>query len=78
MPVKRLPASVIRLNQLLVDVGEVPSKSEATRLIKQRAVKVNGEVVENPMQEITLTSDAEIVIQIGPKRFAKVSATNPA
>jgi tyrosyl-tRNA synthetase len=78
MPVKRLPVTAIKLNQLLVDIGEVPSKSEATRLIKQRAVKIDEQVVGNPMQEITLRPDTEIVIQIGPKRFAKVSKADPS
>ncbi len=73
MPVKTLPVRVIKANQLLVDIGEAPSKSEATRLIRQRAVKFNGEVVDNPTQEITLTSGEECVVQVGPKRFAKVS-----
>ena len=53
-----------------VIAGIIPSKSEAKRLIDQGAVRVNGEVVET--WEYTL-EDGD-VIQIGPKKFLKVTS----
>jgi tyrosyl-tRNA synthetase len=72
MKIKKLPAQTLKALQLLVDIGEAPSKSEASRLIRQRAVKIGGVVVESPTQEIALTVGTELVISIGPKRFVKV------
>jgi tyrosyl-tRNA synthetase len=72
MPVKTLCAGVLKVNQLIVDIGEAPSKSEATRLVRQRAVKIDGAVVDNPALEITFVVGQELVVAVGPKRFTKV------
>ena len=47
---------------------EVGSKSEAKRLLEQRAIEVDGKVVENPKAELV---DGE-VLKIGKKKFVKV------
>jgi tyrosyl-tRNA synthetase len=72
MPIKTLTPQTLRASQLLVSVGEASSNSEAVRLVRQRALKINGTVVETPAQEISVVPGVEIVVQVGPKRFVKV------
>jgi tyrosyl-tRNA synthetase len=73
IPQFQLSPGTRRINQLLVEISLAPSNSEATRLLKQRAVRVDGTVIEVPTQEITIGEQA-VVIAVGPKRFAHVSA----
>jgi tyrosyl-tRNA synthetase len=46
------------------------SKSEARRLIKQGAVSIDGEKIDNP--NLTLTSNNICVIKVGKRRFLKL------
>ncbi len=55
----------------LKDAGLVASTSEAIRMIKQGAVKVNGEKIENAKLELDLTET--LVLQVGKRKVAKVS-----
>ena len=47
-----------------------PSTSDAMRMVKQGAVKINGEKVNDPKQIIT-ESDA-FVLQVGKRKFARI------
>ena len=58
--------------RLLLSLGEVPSKSEADRLIKQGAVEINGKVVSDLGYGIVLTVPATYAVRIGKKRFFRV------
>jgi tyrosyl-tRNA synthetase len=60
---------------LLKDAGLVKSTSEALRMIKQGAVRVDSERIEG--QDITLAGGATYVLQVGKRRFARVSLRNP-
>jgi tyrosyl-tRNA synthetase len=60
---------------LLKDAGLVKSTSEALRMIKQGAVRVDSERIEG--QDITLAGGATYVLQVGKRRFARVSLKNP-
>jgi tyrosyl-tRNA synthetase len=73
MPEVHVGAGGRRISQLLVEVKLAPSNSEAIRLVKQRAVRVDGIVVENPAQEIVIGA-AKHVVAVGPKRFVQVTA----
>ena len=73
MPVLGIPAGARRANQLLVELKLAPSNSEATRLIKQRAMKVDGTVIESPTREIVVGA-SPLVVSVGPKRFVQVAA----
>jgi tyrosyl-tRNA synthetase len=75
IPTCRVAAGPRRANQLLVEINLAPSNSEATRLIKQRAMKVDGVVVESPTREIVI-GPAPLVVSVGPKRFVQVAATS--
>lgn len=61
------------LADIVLNNNLVPSKKEFRRLIEQGGVKINGKRVNN-IEEIVLTS--EIIVQIGKKRFLKVSINN--
>jgi tyrosyl-tRNA synthetase len=55
---------------LLKTLGLVPSTSEALRMIKQRAVRVDGERIEQ--QDLSLAAGGCYVLQVGKRRFARV------
>lgn len=59
----------IWIPKLLKEKGVVPSTSEAVRLIKQGAVRVNNSVVESPDTKLEKN---EYVIKVGKKKFLKV------
>lgn len=58
------------LAQVLRDAGLCPSTSDAFRQIAQRAVRVDGERVED--RGLVLPAGREYVIQVGKRRFARV------
>lgn len=60
----------IGIASLLKSVGLVTSTSEAMRMIKQGAVKVDGERVDDPRLKMVVGSLH--VYQVGKRRFAKV------
>ncbi len=58
---------------LLKDAGLVSSTSEANRMIKQGAVRVDGEKVAGP--SLVITPGAASVYQVGKRKFARVSVS---
>ena len=56
--------------ELLVAGGLVASKSEARRLIDQRAIEINGDVVTNIKQSVDVKKG--IVLRIGKHKFVRV------
>lgn len=65
-----LPVWICRL---LTDAGLTASNGEARRLIKQGAVKVDGEKVVDADRE--LLPAGELILQAGKRRFARVKFT---
>ena len=65
-----VPAEGIRIAALLTTAGITPSNSEANRKLKERAVKVDGEVVEDA--GLQLMPGFEGVLQVGKRNFARV------
>ena len=61
----------LAIANLLKEAGLVQSTSEAFRMIKQGAVKIDGEKVEDKSFEAE--SGSEQIYQVGKRRFAKVS-----
>jgi tyrosyl-tRNA synthetase len=61
----------IAIANLLKDAGLMPSTSEAMRMIKQGAVKIDGEKVAD--KSLRITSGTEGVFQVGKRKFAKIS-----
>ncbi len=65
-----LTASTL-LVDLLAQEGLVSSKSEARRLIKQKAVRINSEVCEDIQTRLDVGT-GDMVIKVGKRRFLKV------
>lgn len=60
----------IRVADLLSITGMAPSKREARRLLKQGAVKVNGEKADNELSDVAV--EGEIILQVGARKFLKI------
>jgi tyrosyl-tRNA synthetase len=60
----------IWLPKLLVKAGLTESTSEARRLIKQQAVSLDGEKVQD--MEFMVQPSEEILVKVGKRRFAKI------
>lgn len=65
-----VPAEGLRIAALLTAAGITSSNSEAGRKLKERAVKVDGEVVEDA--GATFAPGFEGVLQVGKRNFARV------
>jgi tyrosyl-tRNA synthetase len=61
-----------RLAAVLVDLQLAPSRAEAERLIKQGAVEIDGQRVEDVRAEVDLASPREFLLRAGKKKFARV------
>ena len=57
---------------LLVGVGLAESKSAAGRLLKQGAVKLDGEKVEPRSRNLDCAAGQERTLQVGRRRFVLV------
>jgi len=64
------PAEGLALPNLLKEAGLVGSTSEAMRMIRQGAVRRDGERVEDP--SLKFEAGSEAVYQVGKRRFARV------
>jgi tyrosyl-tRNA synthetase len=65
-----VPAEGLRLPALLTAAGLTPSNAEANRKLKERAVRIDAEVVEDAQR--VFTPGFEGVLQIGKRNFARV------
>jgi tyrosyl-tRNA synthetase len=64
-----------KLPRLLVELQLAPSMAEARRLIDQGGVSVDGERRTQTDVEVSLTGDRSLLIQVGKRRFVRVSGT---
>lgn len=62
------------LSNLLKNAGLVASTSEALRLIKQRAIKIDQEIIENNI--LITKNQAPSIYQVGKRKFAKIKLDN--
>ena len=65
-----IPVDGLRVAPLLVLAGLAPSNSEASRKLKERAVRIDGEICEDASR--VLMPGFEGVLQIGKRSFARV------
>ena len=65
------PEGRLALWAVLKEADLTPSTSEARRMIKQGAVRVDGERVE--AMDLELSAGSSQVIQVGKRRFARVT-----
>ncbi|MGH8100872.1 MAG: tyrosine--tRNA ligase, partial [Chthoniobacterales bacterium] len=62
----------------LVRISElVSSRSEAERLIKQRAVEIDGVVIDDPTRVIDVTKPTSFVLRVGKKDYVRFVVTLP-
>jgi tyrosyl-tRNA synthetase len=66
-----LPASGIAIGNLLKEADLVSSTSDAMRMIKQGAVKIDGEKVTDT--RLLIEEKGEAVYQVGKRKFAKIT-----
>jgi tyrosyl-tRNA synthetase len=72
-PVVKLPKGPAKkLTSLLVELKLAPSKAEAERLIKQKAVEIEGVTIEDPRKDIDLSKPSEFLLRAGKKKFLRV------
>ena len=64
------PAAGSAIASVLRDAQLVSSNSEATRMIEQGAVRINGERVTN--RDLVIAVDFELVLQVGKRRYKRV------
>jgi len=72
LPLNEIPAPVegLRLPALLTAAGLTSSNSEANRKIKERAVRIDSQIVEDAQR--VLAPGFEGVLQVGKRNFARV------
>ena len=70
-----VPAEGLRLGALLTAAGLTASNSEAGRKLKERAVRIDAEVVEDAQR--VFVPGFEGVLQVGKRNFARVRLVAP-
>ena len=65
-----VPTEGLRIAALLTAAGLTPSNSEANRKLKERAVRIDGEVIEDAQR--TFAPGFEGVLAVGKRTFARV------
>ncbi|MCU7958504.1 MAG: tyrosine--tRNA ligase [gamma proteobacterium symbiont of Bathyaustriella thionipta] len=73
MPEKtvQIPAQGIAIGHLLKELGMVSGTSEAFRLIKQSAVRINSERISD--RALVINAPAELVVQVGKRKFVRAN-----
>jgi tyrosyl-tRNA synthetase len=69
----RTAAAGLQIAQLAKQAGIVDSTSEALRLIAQRGLKVDGDVVAD--KGLVIAAGRTVVVQAGKRKFARVTVT---
>ena len=62
----------IQVIKLITGAGLVASNGEARRMIKQKAVSIDGEKVSDPAEVVDLSERAPFVLKVGKRKFARV------
>jgi len=72
-PVKNLAAGAPQMiKTLLMGLGLVTSVSDAERLVKQGAVEIEGQRIDDPRKEVDLSKPREFLLRAGKKKFVRV------
>jgi tyrosyl-tRNA synthetase len=61
-----------KLTTLLVELGLVPSKSEAERLIKQGGVEIDAQRVHDFRKDVDLSQPSDFLLRAGKKKFLRI------
>jgi tyrosyl-tRNA synthetase len=68
----RCSGKPVVLVDLIAQVDLVPSKSEARRLIRQGAVSIDGEKIEDPTHKVDPSKKTSFVLRVGRRRFGRI------
>ena len=72
-PVQNLAAGAPQMiKALLTTLGLASSVSEAERLVKQGAVEIDGERIDDPRKEVDLSKSRDFLLRAGKKKFVRV------
>ena len=71
MAVRRVAAGRHNARELLAEAGLASSRSEAERLLRQRAVKRDGAVLEAGA-DVEIAPGQTLVLSVGSSRFVRV------
>jgi tyrosyl-tRNA synthetase len=72
-PTEKMPIGASKkLTTLLVELKLAPSKAEAERLIKQKAVEIDGTTIEDPRKDFDLSKPGEYLLRAGKKKFLRL------
>jgi tyrosyl-tRNA synthetase len=72
-PVKNLAAGAPQMIKvLLTTLGLASSVSEAERLVKQGAVEIDGQRIDDPRKEVDLSKGRDFLLRAGKKKFVRV------
>ena len=72
-PVKNLPAGAPQMIKLLLTtLGLATSVSDAERLVKQGAVEIDGQRIDDPRKEVDLSKARDFLLRAGKKKFVRV------
>jgi tyrosyl-tRNA synthetase len=72
-PVKNLPAGAPQMiKALLTTLGLATSVSEAERLVKQGAVEIDGQRIDDPRKKVDLSAGQDFLVRAGKKKFVRV------
>ena len=63
---------VEKWNRLLHELEQVPSASEAERIIKGRGFEVDGKIISDPSAKIDLNQHGTHTLKIGKKKFLRI------
>lgn len=70
IPEYTLPAGEWTVIAAMVETGLVESRSESRRLVRQGAVRVQGEVCQD--ENLILDASSELLLQVGKRRFMRI------
>lgn len=62
----------VLLTDIALDLGFVPSKSEAKRLVQGGGMKINGEKVTDLQAKLVYDNSDSVVFQVGKRNFVKL------
>jgi tyrosyl-tRNA synthetase len=72
-PVKNLAVGAPQMiKALLTTLGLATSVSEAERLVKQGAVEIDGQRIDDPRKEVDLSKARDFLLRAGKKKFVRV------
>jgi tyrosyl-tRNA synthetase len=72
-PVKNLPAGAPEMIKVLLTMlGLATSLSEAERLVKQGAVEIDGQRIDDPRKQVDLSKGRNFLLRAGKKKFVRV------